>query len=59
VTGPEGTAWSCVKGGLGGGLGQGLHQRLVGMERAAQGSRHSPELMEFKEHLNNTLRHNI
>ena len=32
-----------------GGWGQGLHQRVVGMEQPAQGSGHSPELLEFKE----------
>jgi len=37
-------AWSCVKGGTAGGQGKGLHQRAVGMERAAQGSGHGPEL---------------
>jgi len=56
VTGPEGTAWSCVRGGAAGGQGQVLHQRLVGMEQGAQGSGHSPELPEFKECLDNTLR---
>jgi len=30
VTGPEGTAWSCVRGGAGSGEGKGLHQRAVG-----------------------------
>ena len=43
VTGPEGTAWSCVRGGAAGGEGQGLHQRAVGMEGAAQGSGHGPK----------------
>ena len=42
ATGPEGTAWSCVRGGAAGGQGKGLHQRVVGMERDAQGSGHSP-----------------
>ena len=37
ATGPEGTAWSCVRGGAAGGEGKGLHQRVVGMERADQG----------------------
>ena len=59
ATGPEGTAWSCVRGGAAGGEGQGLHQRAVGMERAAQGSGHSPELPEFKESLDNALRHRV
>ena len=31
-------------GGSGGGEGKVLHQRAVGMERAAQGSGHGPEL---------------
>ena len=43
ATGPEGTAWSCVRGGAAGGEGRGLHQRAVGMERAAQGSGHGPK----------------
>ena len=43
VTGPEGMAWSCVRGGAAGGWGQGLHRRAVGMERAAQGCGHGPE----------------
>ena len=43
ATGPEGTAWSCVRGGAAGGEGKGLHQRVVGMEQPAQGSGHSPE----------------
>lgn len=38
VTGLEGTAWSCVRGGAAGCEGQGLHQRAVGMEQPAQGS---------------------
>ena len=42
ATGPEGTAWSCVRGGTGGGEGQVVHQRAVGTERAAQGSGHGP-----------------
>jgi len=38
------------------GLGKVLHQREMGMAQAAQDSGHSPELLEFKEHLVNTLR---
>ena len=53
--GPEETAWSCVRGGLGG-QGMGLHQRVVGKEHP-QGSGHGPELLEFKEHLDMTLKH--
>ena len=29
------------------------------MEQAAQGSGHSPELLEFKEYLNSALRHRV
>ena len=56
ATGPEGTAWNCVRGGAAGGEGKGLHQRAVGMEQAAQGSGHGPELLEFKERLDSALR---
>ena len=55
ATGPEGTAWSCVRGGAAGGWGKGT----VGMERAAQDSGHSRELREFKERLDTTLRHRV
>ena len=43
ATGPEGTAWSCARGGTAEGEGKGLHQRAVGMERPAQGSGHGPQ----------------
>jgi len=43
ATGPEGTAWSCVRGGQLGFRKRVLHQRAVGMERAAQGSGHGPK----------------
>ena len=49
ATGPEGTAWSCARGGAAGGQGKGLRQRAAGMERAVQGSGHSPELLELWE----------
>ena len=60
--GPEGSAWSCVRGGAAGGEGQSLHQRVVGMERAAQGpllwaKLHGPRLLEFKELLDSALRY--
>ena len=48
-----------VRGGAAGGEGKGLHQRAVGMERAAQGSGHSPRLPEFKECSHNALRHRV
>ena len=51
-----GNALSCVTGGAGRGWGKVLHQRAVSVEQAAQGSGHSPKLLEFKEHLDNTLR---
>ena len=54
ATVPEGTAWSCVRGGRLG-VGDGLHQRVVGMEQPAHGSGHSRELLEFKECLDITL----
>ena len=50
-------AWSFVKGGSAAGQGKVLQQKEVGMEQAAQGSRHGPELLEFKEHLNTSLKH--
>ena len=50
MTGPEGTAWSCVRGGAAGGEGKDLHQRAVGMEQPAQGSGHGSELLELREH---------
>ena len=34
-------------------------QRAVGMEEAAQGSGHSPELLELREHWDTTLRHQV
>ena len=57
ATGPEGTAWSCVRGGAAGGQGKGLHQRIVDMERAAQG--HHSKLSEFKKRLDSALRHRV
>ena len=57
ATGPEGMAWSCV------GEGQlGVRerpQRAVGMEQAAQGSGHSPELPEFRKCSDTALRHRV
>jgi len=57
ATGPEGTAWSCVRGGAAGGEGKGLHQREVGMQQPAQGSAHGPKLLEFRERLDSSLTH--
>jgi len=36
-----------------------LHQRVVGMEQAAQGSGHGLKMPEFKKHLDKALRHMI
>jgi len=36
-----------------------LHQKAVGMEQAPQGSRHRPQLLELKVHLDNTLSHRV
>jgi len=33
--------------------------RVVGMEQAAQGSGHSPELMELRENCNTALSHRV
>ena len=41
------------------GQGKILHQSVVGMEQAAQGSGHSPELSEFYECLDSALRHRV
>ena len=59
ATGPEGTAWSCVRGGAAGGEGQGLRQRAVGMEQNARGSGYGTELLEFKKCLDNALRYMV
>jgi len=34
-------------------------QRAVGMQQAAQGSGHSPELLEIREHWDTALRHRV
>jgi len=39
--------------------GKDLHQRVVGMKQAAQGSGHGPKLLEFKEHWDNAFRHRV
>ena len=36
-----------------------MRQRVVSMEQAAQGSGHSPKLLEFKECLDTTPRHRV
>jgi len=41
------------------GQGKILHQSVVGMEQAAQGSGHSPELLELQEYLYRALRHRV
>jgi len=59
ATGPEGTAWSCVRGGAAGGEGKGLRQRVVDMEQPAQGSGHGPEQLELREGLENALKYGL
>ena len=59
ATGPEGTAWSCVRGGAAGRQETVLPQRAVGMEQAARGSGHSSKLLEYKKHLVSTLRRRV
>ena len=54
ATGLEGTAWCYVSGGAAGSEGEVLHLSGVGMEQAAQGCGHRPEL---KKHLDNAFRH--
>lgn len=39
--------------------GKALQQRVVGLEQAAQGSRHGPVLPEFKERWDSTLAHRV
>jgi len=36
-----------------------LHQRVVGMEQAAQGSGRGAEIPEFMEHLDTALRYGV
>ena len=46
-------------GGAAGGQRKVLHQRATGMEWTAQGSGHSPELLEFMERLDSALRQRV
>jgi len=50
---------SCVRGGAAVGLGMVLHQKVVGMEQAAQGSGDSLKLAQFNKHLDNALRERV
>ena len=59
ATGPEGTAWRCVRGGLGGGLGKESAAEGGGHGTGCPGQWHSPKLPEFSEHLDNALRHRV
>ena len=57
VTGSEGTAWSCITGGSCWVLGKGSSpEGDWTQEQAAHSSGHGPKLLEFKKHLDNTLR---
>lgn len=50
ATGPQGTVWSCVRGGSCRVLGKGCSSEVVDMV---------PSLMEFRKHLDNILRHGV
>ena len=56
--GPEGTAWSCVRGGLGG-SGKGCAPQGSGHGTAPQGRGHGHELLELREHLGTALIHRV
>ena len=56
ATGPEGTAWSCIRGASGEHEEKALHHRVVGMEHAPQVSGHGPELLELREGIGSILR---
>lgn len=49
VMGPEGAAWSCTRGGLGG-IGKGSAPEGGEHGTAPQGRGHGPELLEPREH---------
>ena len=60
AAGPAGRAWRCVRGGSSWVLGKGSSPiGWLGMEQTHQGSDHSPTLLEFKEHLDTTLRYKV
>ena len=56
ATGPERTAQSCIRGGSGCEE-KAVPQRVVGMEQAAQGSGHGPELTKLRKCWDTALRH--
>ena len=56
ATGPERTAQSCIRGGSGCEE-KAVPQRVVGMEQAAQGSGHGPELTKLRKCWYTALRH--
>jgi len=59
LTGPKGTAWSCVRGGSDGCEENVLPQRAVGMEQAARGNQHSLKLLVLREHLGTAVRNRV
>jgi len=59
VTGPGRTAWRCVRRGAGGSNRNAVLQRAESIEKAAQGSGHSPELLEFRKHFYTARRHRV
>ena len=50
VTGPEGMAWSCIRGGSSWGLGEGSSPEG---SQALQEAPHGPKLTDFKKHVDN------
>jgi len=60
ATGPDGTAWSCVRGGASWELGKGSsHESGWALEQAPQDSRHGPRPLEFKDCLDTVLSHMV
>ena len=51
ATGPEGTTWSCARGGAAGGRGQGLHHSEVGQWNRVPSSGHGTKLLELRRRL--------
>ena len=60
VSETEERAWSCGQGRVRVGVRKRFFSAgALGMEQAPQGSGHSPKLLEFKEYLDNALRHRV
>jgi len=59
ATEPEGTAWSCVRGGAGWCWETFFIRGWWALKGAAQGSGHSTELPEFRKGWDSALRHGV